>query len=120
MLQPPDVNDPFVSDDERAEWIVRLLTLDRELQRWLLAAAEADRGLEPEYRALLLTQPMQPGDSPELRVKRWASVFREEIDTIHDARSRVVHNIRTSDADIRGATWLAAHLLAMLRGADNS
>jgi hypothetical protein len=120
MLEPSEVKAPFGTDDERAEAIVRLFELDRELQRWLSLARESEHLLSSDVRALLARQPLEPGDSPEVRLRRWASVFREEIDTIHDARSRLVHGIRTSDADIRGANWLGAHLVGLLRGPDSA
>jgi hypothetical protein len=116
MLEPAGVNTPFSTDDERAEAIERLLVRDRELQWWLTIARASESELPSDIRDRLVRQPLQAGDSPEFRLRRWASVFQEEIDMIHDTRSRVVHGIRTSDGDIRGAVWLAVHLLGLLTG----
>lgn len=114
MLEPPDTAQRFVSDEERADAIVRLVGIDRRLRDWLQLRVEKPEQLPEDVRARLLRHPVGSGESPESRLARWVTVFGDDIDTIHDTRSRVVHGLRASDGEINGAIWLGLRLLALL------
>ena len=118
MLEPPDIARRFESDDERAEAIVRLADLDRRIQAWHKVSADSGDALPTQVRELLLRRPMPPGETPELRLNRWMMIFNDDIDTVHDARARVIHGVRVPDVDLRGAVWLAQHLIDLLEGPD--
>ncbi|MDQ1357947.1 MAG: hypothetical protein QOG44_2320 [Acidimicrobiaceae bacterium] len=119
MLEPPDIAETFASDEQRAEAIVQLLSVDRRLQAWLPIHAQASAGLPQEVRSRLLRQPVEAGDSPEARLGRWVTIFGDDIETVHDTRSRVVHGVRTPDGEIGAAIWLGQRLLDLLEGEDN-
>jgi len=118
MLEPPSVAETFVSEDERAEEIVQLIEVDQRLQEWVRARGSMTGELPAELRTRLLVQPTEPGDTPERRLARWVTIFGDDLDTIHDTRSRVIHGVRTPDGEIRGARWLGRQILGLLEGAD--
>ncbi len=118
MLEPPDISEHFPSDEQRADAIVRLMEVDRDLRAWLELEQRLTGELPSDVRVRLLRPPNQPADSPELRLARWVTIFGDDIDTIHDTRSRVVHGVRTPDGEISAAIWLGLRLLALLEGSD--
>jgi hypothetical protein len=118
VLEPPDIRRAFVNDSERQARIVELFDLDKQL-RGLLDAAKhlAAEGAIPDgLRRAIERQPAARGDSPENRLRRWTNLFEDDMDSVHDVRSRIVHGILVSDADIRGAIWLGRHILGLLVG----
>lgn len=116
MLEPPDLAQSFASDRQRADSIVELVTIDRHLQDWVHVRAQMSDELPPGVRGRLLQQPARPGDSPEARLARWVAIFGDDLEIVHDTRSRVVHGVRTPDGEIRGAVWLGRRLLDLLGG----
>ena len=74
--------------------------------------------LRSDVRSRLLQQPVESGDSPEARLARWVTIFGDDVETVHDVRSRVVHGVRTPDGEIRGAVWLALRILDLLEPAN--
>lgn len=116
MLEPPDVAEVFASDEERADAIVELVTVDRQLREWRDACERMSDDLPLDLRRRLLHQGGEFGDSPEARLARWVNIFIEDLEMVHDTRSRVVHGLRTADGEIRGAIWLGRRLLELLEG----
>ena len=116
MLEPPDVADVFASDEERADAIVELVGVDRRLREWRDAREGISEELPPDLRRRLLHQERELGDSPEARLARWVTIFLGDLEIVHDTRSRVVHGLRTTDGEIRGAIWLGRRLLELLEG----
>jgi hypothetical protein len=112
MVEPPDLHVPFGSDSERAAELARLLNLCSELERWLNLAA-GPIVLSEERRAVLVAS-LAPGDTPESKLSRWATLFEDELRVVFDSRSRAVHGIRLGDPELRGTTWLADHLLQLI------
>lgn len=54
-------------------------------------------------------------EEPQLRiVRRWASIFREEIETVRLVRDAVAHAKPIPDASVREALWVADRLLETL------
>jgi hypothetical protein len=115
MREPPGLREAFPSEDDRACHIVRLLELDSQLTELRSAAAlpsDALRG-SPVWPQISRVPPIA-GDSIEGRLHRWSNLFADDIDAIHQARNRVVHNTWLSDYDLRAAVWLADHLVALI------
>lgn len=116
MLEPPSVAEPFASESERADEIVQLIEVDERLQSWLQLHREHPTELPPEVRERLVDQPRAAGDTPELRLSHWVTIFGDDLETVHDTRSRVVHGVHTPDGEIRGARWLGRRILSLLEG----
>lgn len=114
-----DLDRRYADEDERATAIVRLLTLDQELRVWSEVSLDVPITLSTDQRDRLRAV-LVPGDIPELKLKRWKEMFDEEIGVVHDARSRVVHSVSVGDPELRGAVWLAEHLLELLVGSSSS
>jgi hypothetical protein len=114
VLEPPELREPYRTDDERAEAIVQLVRLDQRLQEWAEIQSAATGRLPAEHRSVLSKQPLDPGDSPELKLARWITVFGDDISAVHDARSRIVHGVWLPDFELRSALWIGNRLLRLL------
>ncbi len=117
MREPPELREPFQSEDERASYIIRLLDLDRRLEQLRSAAALPGSALpgSPVWGQISQVPP-DSGDSVDGRLRRWADLFVDDLEAIHQARNRVVHNTWLSDYDLRAAVWLAGKLLGLIMG----
>lgn len=111
MLEPPGLRTPYANDSERGAALAELLGACMAIEQWLRVAAE--RKLTPD-RSATLSKSLQPGDTPELKLERWSALFDEELRAVIDARNRAIHGVRLGDAELRGAVWLARHLLRLL------
>jgi hypothetical protein len=117
MREPPELREPFSSEDERASYIIWLLELDRHLEELRSAAALPGSALRgsPVWPQISEVA-SHSGDSVEGRLRRWANLFADDLDAIHQARNRVVHNTWLSDYDLRAAVWLAGQVLGLIIG----
>jgi hypothetical protein len=113
MVESPDLSTPFANDSERALYLAELLELSAELERWNGLAASYGI-LSAEQRREVLVGTAIPGDDAGKKLKRWSTLFDEEIQAVLDARNRAVHGVRLGDPELRGATWLAHHLLDLV------
>jgi hypothetical protein len=102
MAESPDLEVPFTNDSERAAFIAELLSLSARLQLWRDQATN----LAP------VTEETQK--KSDLRPSEWADIFETELEALFAARDRVVHGIRLSDRELRGAVWLAQQLVELL------
>jgi hypothetical protein len=118
MLEPPDIAEPFERDEERATAIVKLLELDQRIQVWLQIRRSMSGELPSDARIRLMDASRRDDDIPESRLGRWVTIFGDDIETIHDTRSRVIHGVRVPDAQIRGAIWLGQQILNLLEGTE--
>ena len=112
MVEPPDLKTPFRNDTERSLELAALLETSVTIEQWLHLSANP-KSIPADLRELLAGS-VQSGDSVELRLRRWANVYSEELRAVLDARNRAVHGIRLTDAELRGATWVARYLLRLL------
>jgi hypothetical protein len=112
MVEPPDLQAPFRNDTERSLELAALLKSSVALERWLQLSADP-MSIPGDLRGLL-EDSIQGGDTVELRLRRWANVYSEELRAVLDARNRAVHGIRLTDTELRGAAWLARYLLGLL------
>lgn len=120
MHEPAELREPFSSEDERAGYIVQLLDNDRRLQELRVASLLENSELRKLSIWLdLSTGPHLSGDSPEARLLRWANLFSDDLDAIHRARNRIVHNTWISDIDLRSGVWLSQKLLEFITGTEN-
>jgi len=49
---------------------------------------------------------LEHGDTVEIKLRRWASLFGDEIEAVMESRNRVVHGLRLSDRELLSAHWL--------------
>jgi hypothetical protein len=112
MVEPPDLERPFAGDSERAVTLAELLRACVELEKWINLSADPAR-LTPEQKGSINTS-ANSNVSPEQGLQRWETVFDDELRAVIDARNRAIHGIRLGDAELRGASWLARGLLALL------
>jgi hypothetical protein len=112
MFDPPDLDLPFNDDRERATVLARFLGLCIELESWHEYAMIPEL-LTPARRRVVKAS-TQLGDTPEQILARWIANFRDELEAAFDSRNRVVHGLRLSDRELRGAEWLARQLLQLI------
>jgi hypothetical protein len=116
MAEAPDLTVPFENDRERGVFLADLLYLTTQLDQWRDWSLNIE-ALSPGQRAQLASA-VGPGDTPDLKLQRWITLFDDELRAVSDARNRAVHGIRLSDRELRGAVWLARHLLELVEPAD--
>jgi hypothetical protein len=112
-LTPPDLGRPYSTEAERAA--------DREatLVYWDAIKVLTKLANQP---ASDWTQQQQdlfpPPHPPHKRLQRWYRLYKEEIEIIHDVRSRLVHGGRgiVMDQELRGAAYLARHIISTVMG----
>lgn len=112
MVEPPDLKTPFENDSERAIALAELLQACAALERWIYLAANPER-MTDEQRSEIGPL-LDPDDLPEDKLRRWGSIFDQELRAVIDARNRAVHGLRLGDTELRGATWLAKRLLDLV------
>jgi hypothetical protein len=117
-----EIRKPFVNDTERQAGIVVLFHLDEQLQELLVAGQQLARtGAMPDaIREAIGSRPAKRDDAPDDRLRRWITLFRDDVDKAHDVRSRLVHGIVTPDADIKGPCGLAGTSWISLWGISES
>lgn len=114
---PPDLSRPYDSDRDRMADRASLTAYWYAIEP-LLTLASAPSGEWPE-QARNLVASFSAGSrttDPADRLRRWSSLYAEEIALIRDARKRVVHGEIITDPELLGATWLARQVLATLAG----
>lgn len=121
MREPPELGQPYGSDVDRADEIVRLIHFDVSLEQ----LHALSRKTYPEMHAsplwqLLVNAQLERGDTVEARLQRWGSLFAEELASVHEARNRVVYSIPISDRDLRTAVWLASELYRLTTGSGSA
>lgn len=112
VFEPPELDRPFTSERDRADAMARFLRAFNELE-FLGDFAGLDT-LPAHVRSHMSASSLAPGDSIEHRLRRWSNLFSDEITALRDARNRMVHGIAVSDAELKGADWLARQLLRMV------
>jgi hypothetical protein len=113
LSTPPDLDLPFANDRERARALAAFLENCGAIETWVEYAASPTT-IPAEVRKTLELS-IEPGDALELKLRRWANLFADEIRAVLDARSRVIHGMGLGDKELRGATWLANHLLGLVQ-----
>jgi hypothetical protein len=116
---PPDLGQPYDSDRDR------IADRDNLIYYWFALEPLVRLAEEPESQwpepAMGLIEQFSTGsriDDSAARLRRWASLYEDEINLIRDTRNRVVHGEIVTDPELLGATWLAQQILATLAGID--
>src|SRR5689334_15318827 len=106
----PDLSQPYSSDGERYSAFAQLISYEFAIEALTeLAELPSSQWSTTQTLAFPSQVPGGPPEHPQQRLQRWLTLFRQEIDTIRDVRNRLVHPglVTVTDAEIRGATWLA-------------
>jgi hypothetical protein len=114
---PPDLSRPYDSDRDRMADRASLTAYWYALEP-LVTLASVPSGQWPNQARNLIAS-FSAGSlatDPADRLRRWSSLYAEEIALIRDARNRVVHGEIITDPELLGATWLARQVLATLAG----
>jgi hypothetical protein len=117
---PPDLGKPYTSEDKRASdreaLIIYWYGIDSLVH---LAEKPASRWTPQEVSLFPSSVPGGPPEHPENRLRRWLTLYTDEINIIRDVRNRLVHASRmviVTDPELRGATWLARQVLSTAMG----
>lgn len=112
MLEPPNLDSPFQDESERASVMATFLTACVQLEEW----KDLAQGLSAisAHQREVLQRSLEKGDFPEQKLQRWATLFDDEIEAAFASRNRIAHGIKINDRELRGAHWLALHLLELI------
>lgn len=112
MLEDPALELPYADESDRGRALAELLSACADLEEWRSAAQHPITLGSAQRDALAVG--LVGGDSVEMKLQRWVSLFEDEISAVLETRNRVVHGLRLSDKELRGAVWLARHLLGLV------
>jgi hypothetical protein len=116
LTTPPDLGSPYGSEQQRAadRENLQLYWLGLELLRAL--ADRPSASWSQAQRSLLPGFTRGGTEHPAERLKRWVSLYREELDLIDSVRDRLAHGRPVTDPELLAATWLARQALATAAG----
>lgn len=114
MLEPPDLDLTFGNESERGVALAEFLVACVALEEWR-SLARSHQPVPQDQLARLRSA--EPGESSEAKLRRWAALFDDELTAVFESRNRVAHGLRMSDGELRGAHWLASHLLQLVQPA---
>lgn len=114
---PPDLSKPYDSDRDRMKDVASLTAYWHALEPLVsLTSVPSDEWPEQARNLIASFSAGSRITDPAVRLRRWSSLYAEEIALIRDARNRVVHREIITDPELLGATWLARQVLATLAG----
>jgi hypothetical protein len=118
---PPDLSKPYDTEQDRATDRENLITYWVALKP-LIDLADMPAGEWPERARDLLASfaSHSRNKDPAARLRRWASLYAEELGLIEDVRDRIGRAGIVTDPELLGATWLARQVLATLADIDPS
>lgn len=120
---PPNLSEPYGSPLERASDAENLVVYWFALEALITLARVPPGNWSGTQAALVMEFPPAGGESGQTldararRLRRWASLYQEELELIHVVRNRLVHGDIVTDPELLGATWLARQVLATVAGA---
>ena len=118
MSQPPDLSQPYRTESERISDREALLLYWYAIEQLTrLAELPADRWSPKQESLFPRSVPGGPPEPPQRRLQRWLTVYGDEVRTIKDIRNRLAHLVPVADSELRGALYLARHVVASAVGA---
>ena len=119
---PPDLSRPYGSPRERAADAENLVAYWYALEALVALSRLQPDDWSSTQAALMRDFPPGGGDTGQTsdararRMRRWASLYSEELELIQVVRNRLVHGDIVTDPELLGATWLARQVLATVSG----
>jgi hypothetical protein len=118
---PPDLSQLFTTEAERSEAREALLLYWHAIELLLRLADQPASQWSDQQRSLFPhSVPGGPSEPPQDRLQRWLTVYGDEIKTIRDVRNRVVHRGIVTDPELRGAVYIARHVISSAMGVSPS
>jgi hypothetical protein len=116
--QPPDLSQPYGTKRERdADREAVLVLYWYAIDQLTRLAEQPANQWSPEQAALFPgSVPSGPPEPPQHRLQRWLTVYGDEIRTVKDIRNKLVHLQPVADSELRGAVYLARHVIASAVG----
>ena len=114
---PPDLGKPYSSEAERAADREALITYWYGIEALTRLAEKPVSRWSPEQVGLFPPSvPGGPPEHPEQRLRRWLTLYSDEVGVIRDIRNRLVHSGQVTDPELRGAAWLARTIISTALG----
>lgn len=120
--QHPDLSQPYDTDREREQAREALLVLYWYAIEGLtnLAQRPANQWSPEQVGLFPKSVPGGPPEPPQHRLVRWLSLYGDEIRTVRDIRNKLVRWGPVADSELRGAVYIARHVIASAVGAPPS
>jgi hypothetical protein len=114
---PPDLGRPYGSDRDRAADRENLIAYWYGIESLIALTSIPSDEWTPVQSALVAEFSKEgTGEPPANRLRRWASLYREELALVRDVRNRIVRGEIVTDPELLGATWMGRQLLATVAG----
>ncbi len=117
----PDFGKPYSSESERRSDREALLVYWFGIES-LTSLADQPPSNWTKRQASLFPGSVEggPPERPEQRLRRWLTLYTEEINLIRDVRNRLVHGEVVTDPELQAATWIARQILSTALGTQPS
>ena len=117
-LTPPDLGKPYSTETDRADAREALLLYWAAIESLIKLAKQPASQWSDQQKSLFpsLTQ-SGPPEPPDRRLQRWLDLYTDEINLVMDVRNRLVHGgTMVTDPELRGAVYLARHVISSAMG----
>lgn len=116
-LTPPDLGKPYSTEAERADAREALLLYWYAIEALTKLADQPTSEWSPQQTSLFPSSvPGGPPEPAQHRLQRWLNLYTDEINIIRDVRNRLVHRGIVTDSELRGAVYLARHVMSTAMG----
>ena len=120
-LTPPDLGRPYSTEADRAADREGLLSYWDAIKVLTKLASQPASEWSPQQESLFPRSVQSgPPEPPQQRLQRWISLYRDEIEIIRNVRNRLVHEGTVTDPELRGASYLARHIISTVMGVQPS
>ena len=116
-LTPPDLSQPYGTEAERAAAREALLLYWYAIESLTRLADQPPAQWSPQQMGLFSGSVQEgPPEPPQQRLRRWRNLYEDEINIIRDVRNRLVHGGLVTDPELRGASYIARHVISTVMG----
>jgi hypothetical protein len=118
-LTPPDLGKPYSTEADRADAREALLLYWVAIESLIKLAKQPASQWSDQQKSLFPSPSAQggPPEPPDRRLQRWLDIYSDEINLVRDVRSRLVHGgMLVTDPELRGAVYLARHVVSSAMG----
>jgi hypothetical protein len=116
-LTPPDLGRPYGTEADRVDAREALLLYWNVIESLVVLADLPGSQWSPQQASLFPSSvPGGPPEPPQHRLQRWLNLYSDEISVIREVRNRLVHRGIVADSELRGAAYLARHVISTALG----